>query len=246
MSKGFYIKLGLLLGALSAVTYTAHFFIFHDAHHIFIYLVGDLGFMFLEVLLITLVLHELLSRREKKRLLEKLNMVIGAFFSEVGTELLKFFSDMDPQEDRISRELIITKEWTNEGFNDAIKRIKSTKFEIEPSRGDIAGLKQFLERKREFLVRLLENPNILEHESFTQVLWAVFHLGEELSSRKDVRDLGKADLDHIGGDIERAYGRLMEEWLEYMMHLKDNYPYLFSLAIRTNPFDPSAHPEISG
>lgn len=246
MSKWFYIKLGLLLGALSAVTYTGHFLIFHDAHHIFIYLVGDLGFMFLEVLLITLVLHELLSRREKRMMLEKLNMVIGAFFSEVGTELLKFFSDMDPQEDRISRELIITKEWTDEGFNNAILRIKTTKFEIEPLRGDLPGLKRFLELKREFMVRLLENPNVLEHESFTQVLWAVFHLGEELSSRKDINDLGKADLDHIRGDIERAYGILMEEWLEYMMHLKDNYPYLFSLAIRTNPFDPSAHPEISG
>ena len=70
MTKWFYIKLGLLLGALSAVTYTGHFLIFHDAHHIFIYLVGDLGFMFLEVLLITLILHELLTRREKKMMLE--------------------------------------------------------------------------------------------------------------------------------------------------------------------------------
>jgi len=25
-----------------------------------------------------------------------------------------------------------------------------------------------------------------------------------------------------------------------MHHLKRNYPYLFSLAIRTNPFDPNA------
>ena len=29
-----------------------------------------------------------------------------------------------------------------------------------------------------------------------------------------------------------------------MPHLRKNYPYLFSLALRTNPFDPLATPEI--
>jgi hypothetical protein len=244
MDKWFYVKLGILFGALSALTYFGHYLIFHDSHHIFIYMVGDLGFMFLEVLLITLVFHELLSRREKKTLMEKMNMVIGAFFSEVGTDLLKFFSDMDPEEDRIHKHLIITKDWTDETFKESISKIKSTEFDIDPDRGDLEGLQRFMRQKREFLVRLLENPNLLEHDTFTCVLWAIFHLGEELSSRKNVQELGEADKAHIKGDISRAYGSLIEEWLEYMMHLKDNYPYLFSLALRKNPFDPHAHPEI--
>jgi hypothetical protein len=29
-----------------------------------------------------------------------------------------------------------------------------------------------------------------------------------------------------------------------MKHLKDNYPYLFSLAMRTNPFDHEASPVV--
>jgi len=33
------------------------------------------------------------------------------------------------------------------------------------------------------------------------------------------------------------------EWLQYMEHLLNNYPYLFSLAIRINPFDPDADVE---
>jgi hypothetical protein len=37
-------------------------------------------------------------------------------------------------------------------------------------------------------------------------------------------------------DIKRAYGLLVDQWLVYMKHLKDNYPYLFSLAMRVNPF----------
>jgi len=46
------------------------------------------------------------------------------------------------------------------------------------------------------------------------------------------------------GDVRRAYGLLASEWLSYMKHLRDNYPYLFSLAMRTNPFDPQASPEV--
>jgi hypothetical protein len=30
-----------------------------------------------------------------------------------------------------------------------------------------------------------------------------------------------------------------------MEHLKEQYPYLFSLAMRTNPFDPEARAEIN-
>lgn len=30
----------------------------------------------------------------------------------------------------------------------------------------------------------------------------------------------------------------------YMKHLKEDYPYLFSLAVRTNPFDPNASAEV--
>jgi hypothetical protein len=35
---------------------------------------------------------------------------------------------------------------------------------------------------------------------------------------------------------------LVQQWLEYVKYLKDNYPYLFSLAMRTNPFDQTASP----
>ena len=41
-------------------------------------------------------------------------------------------------------------------------------------------------------------------------------------------------------DMNRAYRLLLLEWLEHMNHLQEDYPYLFSLAVRTNPFNPEA------
>jgi hypothetical protein len=84
----------------------------------------------------------------------------------------------------------------------------------------------------------------LEHESFTELLWAVFHLAEELSHRSMIKDLPDTDYVHLNGDIKRVYQLLVREWLSHMEHLKQVYPYLFSLAVRTNPFDPEASAEV--
>jgi hypothetical protein len=91
----------------------------------------------------------------------------------------------------------------------------------------------------------MENPNLLEHESFSNLLLAVFHLTEELDKRVDLRKLPASDYAHLRGDIKRAYIILIAQWLDYMQHLHGQYPYLFSLAIRTNPFNPEASIEIS-
>jgi hypothetical protein len=62
-------------------------------------------------------------------------------------------------------------------------------------------------------------------------------LTEELGARTDVALLSDTDREHLAIDIRRAYVTLISEWLCYMKHLKKEYPYLFSLAARTNPFD---------
>jgi hypothetical protein len=188
--------------------------------------------------------HQLLDKREKKAMLKKLNMVIGAFFSEVGTDLLKSFSIFDPHVEKIRKELIVTNDWPQQNFTEVSKQLQSYDFRIEIHKGDLEELKIFLIRERGFLLGLLENPNLLEHESFTDLLWAVFHLAEELASRASLRELPGMDYEHLAGDLQRAYSLLVSEWLSYMKHLRQDYPYLFSLAIRMNPFDPKASPEI--
>jgi len=238
------VFLGLSLIALSAMVYFIHYLIFRDAHHIFLYLIGDIAFVFLEVLLVTLVLHQLLQYREKKIMLNKLNMVIGAFFSEVGGELLKIFSDFDTKSFEITQKLVIINESFEKDFLKICKNVKNNNYNIDSKRGDLENIKNFLKEKRQFLLNLLENPNLLEHESFTNLLWAVFHLTEELIHRRSLNGLPETDYQHLAGDIKRAYSLLIVEWLYYMKHLKANYPYLFSLAVRTNPFDTNASVEV--
>lgn len=238
------VILGLVLIVLSVAVYLIHYAIFRDAHHIFIYLIGDIAFVFFEVLIVTLVIHSLLHYREKQVLLKKLNMVIGAFFSEVGTSLIKDFSVFDPEAYKVAQKLVVADDWSDEKFLKTRAFFKDYECLIDHKRGDMEGLKNFLLEKRQFLLNLLGNPNLLEHESFTNLLWAVFHLTDELSHRKDLKNLPESDYEHLAGDIKRAYDELIAEWLAYMKHLKDNYPYLFSLAMRTNPFDANVSVEV--
>jgi hypothetical protein len=238
------LLLGISLVTLSAIFYLIHYALFRDAYHIFYRLIGDIAFVFIEILLVTLIINEVLAIREKKIIREKLNMVIGSFFSVVGKDLLKFFSEFDPNTDRIRRDLIITNQWSAEEFRDMSKRLKGYDYAISIRKGDLEHLKQKLVKEREFMLRLLENQHLLEHDAFTGLLMSVFHLAEELESRQDLSRLSELDLRHIAGDMQRAYSLLISEWLSYMKHLRDNYPYLFSFAMRTNPFDPNASPEI--
>lgn len=238
------VIIGFVLILLSVSVYCIHYLIFRDARHIFIYLIGDIAFVFFELFLVTLVIQGLLDYRDKKAMLKKLNMVIGAFFSEVGTELMRFFSRFDRSSHEIADKLIVDNEWSDKDFVIMRKAVKAHTSSIACERDDIEGLKNLLVDKRGFLLALLENPNLLEHESFTNLLWAVFHLTEELANRRDLKVLSDADLQHLKGDIKRAYGIIISEWLSYMIHLKNDYPYLFSMAMRTNPFDPNAEVEL--
>jgi voltage-gated potassium channel len=182
----------------------------------------------------------MLAKREIESRMEKLNMVIGVFYSEVGLGLLALFSQYDPDFDIIRSDLIITAGWTDKDFLKTNKTSLNHGYGVDMSRVDLLSLKSFLMEKRDFLLRLLENPVLLEHQSFTDLLRAVFHLTEELAYRSAFADMPKADSSHLAGDIKRAYHLLVSEWIIYMRYLKNNYPFLFSLAIRTNPFNKTA------
>lgn len=235
---------GLLLVVITILLTCLHYLIFKDLHTLSFNLMEDLVFLPFQVLIVTMVIGGLLNLREKQVLLQKLNMVIEVFFSEVGTILLKYLFEFDPLVEGLRQEFAGLKDWKVPDFHYYQQTLKKNEFHISCQNGDLEQLRNFLVGKRNFMLRLLENPNLLEHETFTELLWAIFHLTEELLHRKSCNELCEADQEHFCGDIKRAYALLIYEWLGYMNHLHQNYPYLFSLAARLNPFDQYASAEI--
>ena len=182
----------------------------------------------------------MIDKREHTQRLAKMNMMIGVFFSEVGKKMLKKFSANDSGIEEIRSALIVTNNWSEEDFARALALLKQHVYLLDSRTIRLDELHGFLTRHKGFMLSLLENPQLVEHDTFTDLLHAAFHLAEELIARERLSDLPQTDYDHLSGDITRVYGLLVIEWLTYMKHLKKHYPYLFSLAMRTNPFDANA------
>jgi hypothetical protein len=230
---------GISLVALSALVYYIHYLIFRDPHHIFLYLIGDIAFVFIEVFLVTLIIHHVLNEWEKRSHLKKLNMVIEVFFSDFGKHLLVYLSNFDKNLHSIHDEIIDTSKCCDLNFDSAFRALKEYKADIEISKVDLMKLERFLTEKRSFLINMLQNPNLLEHQTFTETVMSIFHITEELAAR-DLGKMPREDIEHTKEDIERAYNKLMYEWLSYMKYTKESYPYFFLYAMQTNPFDQQA------
>ncbi|WP_460006936.1 hypothetical protein [Methanogenium cariaci] len=234
------MKLALFLVAASAIIYSTKMLLLHNPENTINYLFNAIGFLPISVLLVTVVLNHLLTLRSHQEKMQKLNMVIGTFFAEVGNHLLTVLSDYDEDSAVLRNKLIIGDEWGADHFRSASASIQDYPFSVNWDEMDLAKLDAFLMQKRDFLIRLLENPVLLENQKFTELLRAVFHLNEELQCRPGFDCLPESDCRHIGGDIDRVYKELVSEWVRYMEYLKNSYPYMFSLALRTNPFDEEA------
>ena len=234
----------IMLAVLSVVLYFADYTILGTVRETLSSLIGNLAFLPIYVIFVTLMIEQTMKERERQTIMRKLNMVIGVFFSEVGNRLLKELSAYVVMCDELRKELHVTAQWHEDDFQRALDYLHSHDTRIDCAGCDKQLLKDFLVARRGFLVGLLENQNLMEHEQFTDLLWAVFHLVEELDARESLDNMPKTDVDHINGDIKRAFGYLSREWLSYMKHLKQDYPYLFSLAVRLNPMVDNPDPHI--
>ena len=204
------------------------------------YLVDDVAFLFIQVLLVSMLLDGLMQRRNRETMLNKLNMIVGAFFSECGTDILGRIARLDAHLGEVRGDLVAGMSWTSKDYELAKRAFREHRPVIELSAGDLVELRERLDAEKAYLLSLLGNQALLEHETFTDLLWAVTHLAEELHVRDDFEALPPTDRAHLVGDVERAYTLLGVQWIEYLRHLQAQYPFLFSLAVRTNPLDPNA------
>ncbi|WP_146201153.1 hypothetical protein [Methanospirillum lacunae] len=237
------VRLGLILVSCSVLVYILKITLIDNLPGTIEYIFNSAGFLFINVLFVTLVINGLLARRAKNERLEKLNIVIGIFFTEVGNELLKRIVPADKNASNFGKSFILNGKEVPDGHS-MIRAAESHHFELNSEVIDLKEMHDFLQENRNFLLRLMENPVMLEHQSFTSLLMAAFHLTAELGYRKNLSNLTVSDRAHLTGDINRVYQALTKEWISYMEYLSLHYPYLYSLAVRTNPYDMNAIVEV--
>lgn len=239
------VKYGIIFLLASIIIYLITAFIFHDEEEIISYILMHLGFIPIDILIVVFVIEGTIDKKEKEAVYEKLDMIMGTFFAEIGDEILERFTKVDKNKIDYN-DLKSINSWDDKKYEKVLKHLKNqpATFNPELSKEEqiefLIQLKSFLHEKRGFLINLLDNPNLLEKDQFSKLLLALFHLSEELEHRKDLNQTTEIDFNHLVGDMNRVYSHLMYEWINYLQYLNKYYPYMISIAIRTNPFDTNA------
>lgn len=230
------LLIGISLLAFSIIIYSIQINIFHDPHETYFLLFQDLAFLPLEIFLISFILEKYLESKEKQEKLRKIQILVSAFYSEVGTPLINNLLYFNINRQKFQETLAFEKNLLVLDKKRISEIVDNFDYEIDSRAGDLTILKDFLLTKKTYILGMFENPNLLEHDNFTDMLWAIYHVLDELENRVDLNTLPESDLAHLSLDIKRAYKCVLKEWVDYMSRLEQNYPYLFSLAMRKNPF----------
>ena len=141
--------------------------IFADPKATYFYLLQDFAFLPISVLVVTLVLERLLEHRDRRQRLERLRMLIGTFFSWTGYHLLNRLALLDRELPAYAPSLLAGLAWTDADLVRVQSSLVDRRFDLQATPADLAALRPFLHDRAEFMIRLLENPMVLEHESFT-------------------------------------------------------------------------------
>jgi hypothetical protein len=231
----------MLLTASSIVVYGIQYVVFGRGEDTFFYLFQDLAFVPVQVLIVTLVINRFVNLMEKRKKIKKVNVIISTFFSETGTNLMQALGQFNRNHAALCDVIQIDalkREKKGQYSRNCAQLVKSVTYELYADPARLDTLAAIMDENKSKLLSMLENSNLLEHDSFTDMLWAVFHVADELKIRGDLTALDQSDIDHLSNDLLRAYSALVAQWVQYIVYLKEEYPFLYAAAIRKNPFQP--------
>ncbi|MDU1539260.1 MAG: hypothetical protein E6902_06530 [Paeniclostridium sordellii] len=223
----YYFVISFILIALSSIMFFIHYLIFGQALNTAYYSLMNLCFIPINSLVVTIMLEKLIDYRAKKDRIEKINMLVGIFFTEVGGKLMHFIIDADKD----AKNYI-----TNfEDLNKIKKSLYEYDYKVDMNYIDLCTIKNILVEHSNLFVTLISNESILQHQIFTDLLMSVIHLRDEIIFMEKDNEL-EPNINHLENDVIRVYKNISIQWISYLEYLQKSYPFLYNNAIRVNPF----------
>ena len=225
----------LLLLVVSALLYWLQFVLYQRPADTQFYLLQDLAFLPINVILVTLGVDTLVRWRQRQDKLKNINLLVSEYFSESGAELITKLNSFVANLAEVQAKAGLNNNCTDKEFRASLKTLEAMDVKLFAKQENLEELAALLDMHKANLLALFQNPNLLEHDRFTDMLWAVYHLADELKSR-NLSSLPQADLMHISLDMKRAYVLLVIEWVYITRHMSKRYPYLYKAVSRKSPF----------
>ena len=108
--------------------------------------------------LVATAIEYMIDLREQSQMIEKLNMIIGTFYSEMGTKLLKMFSALDPSISEIRSALVVSNNWSMDDFLKAQSVLTKHSYRLDSRALSLEELHNFLSQKKGFMLALSKIP----------------------------------------------------------------------------------------
>jgi hypothetical protein len=172
------LKFSIVMVLLIIIIYGSNYLVLGDAEHIISYIWTHLGFIPVDILIVAFLLDEIIEKKEKEAMLEKLDMLMSTFFSEVGNELISQLSTANKYK-ASTENLKSIKNSNEDDFDNKLAELKDTSLDFQVSLSAeereefLENLRTLLAGKREFIINLINNPNLLEKEEFTELINAI-------------------------------------------------------------------------
>ena len=123
-------KFSILMVILIIIIYGSNYLVLGDAEHIISYIWTHLGFIPVDILIVAFLLDEIIERKEKEAMLEKLDMLMSTFFSEVGNDLISQLSHANKYK-ASTENLKSIKNWNDQDYeNKLIPYLKDKEIKI--------------------------------------------------------------------------------------------------------------------
>ena len=225
--SNYYVLVSVILIVISCMMFFIHYLVFGQAVNTAYYSLMNLCFIPINSLVVTIILEKIIDNRAKEERMNKLNMLVGIFFTEVGCKLMHLIINAD----KAAKNSIASFDSLDKVEYDLLKH----EYEIDIKELDLEALKTILMDNSNLLINLISNENLLQHEIFTDLLMSVVNLRDELDFIENNKN-SEIDINHLKNDIIRVYKNITIQWVHYLEYLNKFYPFLYNNAIRVNPF----------
>ncbi|MDD5922790.1 MAG: hypothetical protein PUC44_06395 [Eubacteriales bacterium] len=215
----------LILAAVSAGIYALQILFFHDPGTTFFYIFQDLAFIPISIAITTVVVGSIMDERSKRDSRAKTRMLMGTFFSGIGAKLMVVL--LRAADHTIAAKDAMASCYSRVPEEERIERIRQTDFNITLDQETYDQTRELLEGWETELMILSSNPLLLEHETFTELLFGLFQLMDEFRLRGNYENLNEDAVSHMGEDFSRVLRLLLLCAFENRKYTQENFPVFY-------------------
>lgn len=222
-------KIIFSLGIISVIIYALQLIIFRDPKNTFFYIFQDFAFMPISIAIATFLIGELVDQHVKEERIEKTRMLTSTFYTNLGVYLIEAMLKAADEKEQLGRELALQCD-SDEEVRAAQERIQKMDIHIHLDKACYDRVTDILNQSSTAMLVLASSPVLLEHESFTDMLWGIFHLMDERRIRGEYENLDADDISHLEEDYGRVLNKLISEAVANAVYLQKVYPDFYSKA----------------